>query len=249
MENMIIIPCYNEAERLPVIDYQYFLQNNNTCIIVFANDGSDDGTFEVLSELENLFPTKVKIFNLPENVGKAEAVRRATLHIVSEKIEFQKIGYLDADLATSLEEWVLISQQISDKVLFAFGSRIAKIDNYIRRKNYRHYSGRVIATFISNILKLTVYDTQCGCKIFRRDAAEIAFRDPFISKWLFDVEIFFRLKNKFGEENMPQICREVPLHSWRDVAESKVKFTYFFKLWFDLFLIHEKYKNAEKSKP
>lgn len=244
MENIIIIPCYNEAERLPLKEYHNFLQNDESCKLVFVNDGSTDETLEVLKNIENQFPTQVKVINLEKNSGKAQAIQIATLQSLSENQMTKNIGYLDADLATSLEEWLLISKKIENKVTFAFGSRIAKIDNNIIRKSYRHYVGRFIATFISNILKITVYDTQCGCKVFRRDLAELVFQDPFLSKWLFDVEIFFRIKNKFGEENLKEICREIPIENWRDVAESKVKFTYFFRLWFDLFLIKKKYSRA-----
>lgn len=244
MENIIIIPCYNEAERLPLKEYHNFLQNDESCKLVFVNDGSTDQTLEVLKNIENQFPTQVKVINLEKNSGKAQAIQIATLQSLSENQMTKNIGYLDADLATSLEEWLLISKKIENKVTFAFGSRIAKIDNNIIRKSYRHYVGRFIATFISNILKITVYDTQCGCKVFRRDLAEVVFQDPFLSKWLFDVEIFFRIKNKFGEENLKEICREIPIENWRDVAESKVKFTYFFRLWFDLFLIKKKYSRA-----
>jgi dolichyl-phosphate beta-glucosyltransferase len=246
MENAIIIPCYNEGNRLPVKSYKNFLENEEKCIIVFANDGSTDHTKEVLITIKNAFPNKVKIISLPKNVGKAQAIQVATLQCLGEYPKVKKIGYLDADLATSLEEWLLISKNINDHIVFAFGSRISKIDNNINRKNYRHYLGRVIATAISTTLKLTIYDSQCGCKIFRNDVAEKVFQDAFMSKWLFDVELFFRLKNRFGSEKMKSRCREIPLQSWQDVAESKVHFTYFFRLWYDLFLINKKYNNATK---
>ena len=52
-----------------------------------------------------------------------------------------------------------------------------------------------ISRFITNILFLNkVSDTQCGCKIFDKDLLGIAFNEPFISGWLFDIEIFLRLK-------------------------------------------------------
>ena len=247
MENVIIVPCYNEGNRMPVKNYCNFLENEENCVLVFANDGSTDHTDQVLKKIKALFPTKVKIINLPKNVGKAQTIQVATLQCLKQFTGIKKIGYLDADLATSLEEWLLIANNINDNIIFAFGSRISKIDNNIRRKNYRHYLGRVIATAISTLLKLHVYDSQCGCKIFRKDVAENIFQELFISKWLFDVEIFFRLKNIFGSEKMKNICREIPLQEWQDVEESKVHFTYFFRLWYDLFLINKKYNNAAKK--
>ncbi|MGS0748054.1 glycosyltransferase [Halpernia sp. GG3] len=247
MQNVIIIPCYNEGNRLPLKSYTNFLRNIENCSLVFANDGSTDHTEAVLKTIKNEFPAKVEIINLPKNVGKAQTIQIATLQCLKEYPAAKKIGYLDADLATSLEEWLLISENINENIIFAFGSRISKIDTNINRKNYRHYLGRFIATAISTLLKLHVYDSQCGCKVFRRDVAEKVFQEPFISKWLFDVELFFRLKNIFSGERMKSICREIPLQEWQDVEESKVHFTYFFRLWYDLFLINKKYNNAAKK--
>lgn len=244
MKYAVIIPCYNEADRLPTAEYLNFLQSNHEVRLVFVNDGSSDSTLQVLAKLQEAYPNNVEVLDLTQNVGKAAAVRAGILHCLSSESRYEIFGYLDADLATSLEEWFTISQSIQQDVLFSFGARISKIDNFISRKKYRHYSGRVIATFISIALNFPVYDTQCGCKVFRRDAAELVFKDGFLSRWLFDVEIFFRLRNRFGAENMSRICREIPLHRWHDVAESKVKFTYFFRLWIDLFLIAKKYRNA-----
>jgi len=245
VKKAVIIPCYNESSRLPVDGYSAFLKGYNDCKIIFVNDGSTDDTLSILQRLQLNFPENVQIIDLPENGGKAAAVRAGML--ASSDAGFEKLGYLDADLATSLEEWLAISNKISDEIVFAFGSRISKIDNFISRKKYRHYSGRVIATFISEALGIAVYDTQCGCKVFRADMVRALFEDKFISKWLFDVEIFFRLKNILGGPKMSQFCREIPLERWQDVEESKVKFTYFFKLWIDFFLIAKKYRNAENS--
>ena len=64
-------------------------------------------------------------------------------------------------------------------------------------------AGRVIATIISEILQIKVYDTQCGCKVFSRDLASEVFIDEFISRWLFDVEIFFE-DHCFESEATPE---------------------------------------------
>lgn len=243
MNKAVVIPCYNESTRLPVAEYASFLRNEVSCVLVFVNDGSTDDTVAVLKNLQVQFQENVQIVDLIQNVGKAAAVRAGVLKCLEH--DYESIGYLDADLATSLEEWNSISENISGDVVFAFGARISKIDNQISRKKYRHYVGRVIATFISEALGFAVYDTQCGLKVLRADVAREVFAEGFLSRWLFDVEIFFRIKNRFGAPNMSRVCREIPLQRWHDVAESKVKFTYFFRLWTDLFLIAKKYRNAQ----
>jgi len=239
---LIIVPCYNESERLPKSQYLGFLQQQNDVMIVFADDGSTDNTVQILNEIKSAALDKVHIYSLQKNSGKAHAIREATLFCFENNFKFDRIAYLDADLATSLEECLLISNKITENTVFAFGSRISKIDNNIQRKFYRHIIGRFIATIISNQLGLSVYDTQCGCKVFDAKLGKQIFQEAFISKWLFDVEIFHRLIHTYGKDKIAEIAVEVPLQNWVDVGDSKVSFSYFFKIWFDIILIRKKYK-------
>ena len=239
---IIVIPCYNEYKRLNEKKYKSFLDQYDQAKIVFSDDGSTDNTYDILSRIRSSYPKKVFINQLSKNRGKAEAVRQGVLHCLNNELTFDKIAYLDADGSTSLEECYQISMNIKDSVKFAFGSRIMKIDTLIVRKVYRHFIGRFVATIISRQLDLEVYDTQCGCKVFETELARKIFNQGFISRWLFDVEIFHRIIKLYGKENMNVVCREVPLNSWIDTADSKVRISYFFKMWIDLISIKRKYK-------
>ncbi len=245
---IIIIPCYNEFSRIQKDRFINFLGEDNDCKVVFSDDGSTDNTIQVLKEIQSAAPCKVFINRLEENAGKAEAVRDGVLYCRRNDLESDKIAYLDADLATSLEECLSISNLIDGNVVFTFGSRIAKIDNNIKRKRYRHLIGRVIATFISMMLGVTVYDTQCGCKVLERELAYVVFKDRFISKWLFDVEIFYRIIVLYGRDKLKLIAREVPLKSWIDAADSKVSFSYSLKIWIDMYNIYRQYNEKSKVK-
>jgi glycosyltransferase involved in cell wall biosynthesis len=242
---VIIIPCYNEYKRVDKDAFVRFLGKNRDCTIVFSDDGSTDNTLKVLEEIQALHRAKVHIYASGKNRGKAEAIREAIFYSYRKSLKFSKIAYLDADLSVSLEECCSIGNILSKEVLFAFGSRILKIDTDIRRKKFRHLSGRVIATKISSMLGVPVYDTQCGCKVFDKNLAEKVFKEEFISKWLFDVEIFFRIINLYSRKEIRIISREIPLHSWIDADNSKVKLSYFFKMWHDFYLIKKRYN--EKS--
>ena len=240
-ELCIIIPCYNEEKRIDKERMYNFLKVHKNVLLCFVNDGSSDQTLEVLTTIKSNFPQNVEAISTESNVGKAEAVRTGILYC-NTNFKSNKIAYLDADLATTLEECLEISAVIKSEVVFAFGSRIKKIDNYIQRKTYRFLIGRVIATFISRQLKLGVYDTQCGCKIFDTKLSKIIFKEQFISKWLFDVELFHRIIKIYGVDKMCKVANEIPLKSWIDYDDSKVKMSYFFKLWYDLYRIKKHYK-------
>ena len=242
----IVIPCYNEEKGISNSEYSTFLENNPEAFICFVNDGSTDKTLEVLHILKTKHETQIHILSLEKNSGKAEAVR-AGIKYCNATFQHQYIGYLDADLATTLEEFIELRNHLQGEIVFGFGSRIRKIGSTIVRENSRFLIGRVVATFISNILDIKVYDTQCGSKLFTKEISEKLFEKEFISRWLFDVEIFFRMIHLFGKEKAIKKMIEIPLKLWVEKGDSKVKITYGFKLWFDLFEISRKYKKIAKN--
>jgi len=237
----IIVPCYNEANRFPQEQFKQFLSKQTAVQLVLVDDGSTDNTLTLLTALSAHFPQQVEILALSENKGKARAVQ-AGMQLALQKASCDRFAYLDADLSTSLEECTLLGEKINAETRFVFGSRILKTDNRIERKWYRFLIGRVIATVISKMLGISVYDTQCGCKILDRKLIPIAFDAPFSSRWLFDVEIFFRLINTLGKKQMIAQSKEVPLDQWLDTEDSRVKFSYMFQLWLDLAIIYRRYK-------
>jgi glycosyltransferase involved in cell wall biosynthesis len=240
---VIVVPCYNEAERLPVNEFVAFLNDYRGVSVCFVNDGSKDSTLEILNQIKGAFEENVHIVSNDENVGKAESVRRGVLYC-ADRLNFDNIAYLDADLATSLQECLELSKYLNDEISFCFGSRIMRIGSVIERSYMRHIIGRLLATFISGVLKLRVYDTQCGCKIIKRDLAIKLFEEPFISKWLFDVELFARIIKIYGRPDCISKMIEIPLQKWTEKGGSKVKITYAFRLWFDLSRIKRKYHST-----
>ena len=241
MKLCIIVPCFNEANRLPIADYQTFLEDFPEVGVHFVNDGSTDTTLSVLDAFQTKYPTQVQVLDCKVNSGKGNAIQKAMQHALKNN-SFDTFAFLDADLSTEPAECVLLATKINSKTQFVFGSRIKKIDNTIERKWFRFLVGRIIATAISGILNLSVYDTQCGCKIFTKQSAKIAFQEPFLSPWLFDVEVFFRLKKHFGTSGFKSFSLEVPLAKWKDQGDSKIKWTYGFVLWLELYTIYKKYR-------
>ena len=135
-------------------------------------------------------------------------------------------GYWDADLATPLDAIAefLTAFDRRPEVDIVIGSRVKLLGRDIHRSPFRHYSGRVFATAASMALGISVYDTQCGAKIFRvTDRTRRVFRDPFMSKWIFDVEILSRYVAEVGTDRADERIYELPLARWTGVAGSKLK--------------------------
>ena len=242
----IVIPCYNEVKELNNRVYDGFLEQDSDAFICFVDDGSTDGTFKELQALEKKYPAKVVAYKNKANVGKAESVRNGINYAVA-NFDFKLIGYLDADLATSLEEFCSLTSYVNNDISFVFGSRIMKLGSTIERKSSRFFIGRFIATIISKILDLKVYDTQCGSKLFTKELAIEVFNKSFVSRWLFDVEIFNRIVVLYGKDIALQKMLEIPLKRWVDQGDSKVKTSYFFQLWLDLYKINKIVKQSAKA--
>lgn len=238
---VIIIPCYNEASEFKREKFQKFINANPNVHCCFVNDGSKDRTWHVLQELKSSCKQETTIINSQNNLGKAGAVLLGFQHFAKSQLDYTAIGYLDCDLSAPLEEIVRISSFVDGETVMCFGSRIKKIDTIIERKFYRFLIGRLIATIISNIFHLNSYDTQCGCKVFSKDLAGQLFVEPFISRWLFDVEIFLRIIKLFGRKNLAGKLREEPLQEWIDYGNSKLKFTYVFGMAADIYKIFSAY--------
>ena len=228
---VIVVPCYNEARRLQPFPFLKFASQRTDVDFLFVNDGSTDDTAARLAEICELLPDRATSFNLPANVGKAEAVRQGVLDAFARECEF--IGYWDADLATPLDvipALVDLLRQRSSLEL-AMGSRVSLLGRQIDRKLWRHWLGRSFATAASAALGLPVYDTQCGAKIFRASPAMVdVFTTPFRSRWIFDVEILARLidLSAAGQVTAPeQAIAEHPLQTWTDVAGSKLRARHF----------------------
>ena len=103
------------------------------------------------------------------------------------------------------------------------GSRVKRLGSHIDRRASRHVLGRVFASARSAMLGVAVYDSQCGAKIFRAELVPVLFEDPFLTRWLFDLEMLVRLRNGLAAAVVRSDDFEVPLARWREVGGSKLK--------------------------
>ena len=159
--------------------------------------------------------------------------------------DFKLVGYWDADLATPLSTIPEFIDKFRSNIelVAVCGSRILRLGASIHRSVFRHYFGRVFATIASNILKIPVYDTQCGAKLFRTDHAELIFAKPFLSRWFFDVELFARSIELMGRQKTVSSIYEVPLRQWHDKDGSKVSWGSMIRTPMELLRIYFYYRN------
>jgi len=222
----LVVPCYNEAGRLPAAAFLEAAQQRSDTEFLFVNDGSTDDTAGMLARLCSSANGRGNLaaLNLPRNGGKAAAVRSGVLAALDRHPEF--VGFWDADLATplaALQDFIDVLDA-NPQVDIVMGARVKLLGHHVERYPLRHYTGRLFATAASLALRLAVYDTQCGAKIFRvTPRTRQAFAAPFRSRWVFDVELLSRYIAASGREAASAGIYELPLNTWVDVPGSKVK--------------------------
>ena len=218
----VVIPCYNEEKRLLSDQFINFIEKNSGYHLCFVNDGSTDNTIDVLHKIRKGKEKFISVYDCKKNQGKAEAVRLGMLHM-AKKDDLDYIGFLDADLSTNFANFDDLVKVIENsKYKIVSGSRISRMGANISKESSRKLISLSINYIIRKILKMNFKDTQCGAKIFSKDIIPIAFNDPFITKWLFDVEIFMRVRNYFSLENSKELLCETPLKRWVHADGSKL---------------------------
>jgi glycosyltransferase involved in cell wall biosynthesis len=234
----LVIPAWNEARRLEDAAFLAFVASQELVDLHFVDDGSGDATPTRLAALATAAPGRITVQRLDPNRGKAEAVRAGLVAALAEG--YPLVGYLDADLAAPLDTALLLRDELVrwPTVSLVLGSRVKLLGWRIRRSERRHYLGRLFATCASLTLALPVYDTQCGAKAMRAVPAVVeALRAPFLSRWLFDVELIARLRDGLGVAAL----REVPLPRWEDPGGSSVGLRDFLRAPLELWRIWRRY--------
>lgn len=242
----IVVPCFEEAARLDVDAFLAFSTANPHVSFVFVDDGSGDDTRAVLERLATASPDRIRALSYAPNAGKAEAVRRGVLHALDAGAD--AVGYWDADLATPLSDILGFAEELDrdPRVEVVLGSRVKLLGRDIDRNAFRHYFGRVAATAASLLLRLSVYDTQCGAKLFRvGPRTRDLFARPFETRWAFDVELLARWLGTHpgvSRVDVGAYVVEVPLRRWTDVAGTKLRARDVLRTPLDLLRIAVRYR-------
>ncbi len=190
MKVSIVIPAYNEENRLPatlkkITDYLKTKNLENEIIVV--DDGSEDRTIQVAIR------EGVKILKNPKNIGKGYSVKRGVLSATGDYIFF-----MDADLSTPIEEidkFLLYLEKYDYDIVI--GSRASKDAEIIKHQaKLRERMGKIFNFFVRILFNLPYKDTQCGFKGFRKEVAKTLFPNIKIKGFAFDVEVLLKAREK-----------------------------------------------------
>ena len=211
----IVIPAYNELRRLPPTlrkVYAWLDANGRADTeVLVVDDGSNDGTADAVS---NEFGARkgFAVLGYGGNRGKGFAVRHGLLHATGDRVLMT-----DADLSTPIEELVkLETAMASGGADLAMGSR-ALGEVVVAQRGVRSFAGKIFNKIMRGVLFLPFHDTQCGFKLFKRDACGPVFEAMRVERFSFDVEMIF-LSLRAG-----LVVAEVPVR-WFNDPESKVRF-------------------------
>ena len=209
----VVVPCYNEEERLPrtIEQIERFLDARKTDYeLILVDDGSADGTRQVMDAAARSH-TSVRVEALPRNRGKGRA-----LAVGVEAAKGDEILVTDADLSTPIEELDKLQASLNAGAGVAIASRALRASRVeVSQPIYRVLMGKGFNLIVQAVLLPGIWDTQCGFKLFRGDVAHRVFANLTTDGFGYDPEVLYRAR-KQGVK-----IAEVPV-VWRNSAPTKV---------------------------
>ncbi len=203
----LVIPAYNEEQRI-----SFFLEDagNFGGTLIFVCDG-DDKTTDIIMHFSDEHPDiDIKCLNFNRRLGKGGGVLEG---IKAADTPF--VGFVDADGSTSVSEMFRLFCNLSDSDC-AVGSRwLSASEIVVGQSLWRKFQSRIFNLAVRLLFGLKISDTQCGAKVFKKEAVCAVLPSLVSRGFEFDVELLWRL-NEMGFH-----IEEVPI-VWEDRANSRV---------------------------
>jgi dolichyl-phosphate beta-glucosyltransferase len=226
----IVIPAYNEEQRLPATLDRIAVYSEHSTLavaeILVVDDGSRDRTAALVEARKGM----IRLVSNPGNRGKGYAVRNGMLAAKGDWILST-----DADLSAPIGELEkLIAAARLENAVVAIGSRA--LDRKlvkVHQPMMRELSGRAFNLVMRVVTGLPFHDTQCGFKLFRKAAAQSIFSRQVEEGFSFDVEDLM-IARKLGLRSI-----EVPVE-WSNVEGTKVSLAQGIKSFADLVRIRSR---------
>ncbi len=212
----VIIPAYNEEERIErtvQLILNYLKKTIKKFEIMVVDDGSRDATVSKVMRLAKQ-DRSVKCLTNGRNLGKGSAVKKGMLAATGKYCLFS-----DADLSTPINELTRMLKVLQkEKLGIVIGSRVlAKEEQVIRQPWYRAFIRFIFNKVVMVLAVQGIHDTQCGFKLFSREAARDIFVRQRIRRFGFDVELLYIAQKRNWS------IKELPV-SWFYSAGTKVHY-------------------------
>jgi dolichyl-phosphate beta-glucosyltransferase len=209
----IVIPAYNEESRLPaslgtIAAYIGARPSAPRIEVLVVDDGSADATGACAEEAGRRHGLFLRVLRFPANRGKGAAVRAGCLEAAGDLVLVS-----DADFSTPIYEWEKLA---SANAPVAIGSRALDESLVKERQSLgRVAMGKLFNRLVRLLLVPGIRDTQCGFKLFTREAAREIFSRAKVDHFAYDVEALL-LARRLG-----YAIAEVPV-LWFNSADSRV---------------------------
>jgi dolichyl-phosphate beta-glucosyltransferase len=212
-ELSIVIPCFNEEQRLPrtiELIEQYLARLGTPYELILVDDGSIDGTRQIM-DAAAARNRSVRLEALPQNRGKGRALAEGVA--AARGVE---VLVTDADLSTPIEELDKLRAELRNGAGVAIASRALKGSRVeVSQPAYRVVMGKAFNLLVQAVLLPGIWDTQCGFKLFRADVAHEVFAGLTTDGFGYDPEVLYRAKKRGVR------IAEVPV-VWRNSAPTTV---------------------------
>lgn len=210
----IIVPAFNEAAGIAksIDEIKRYAEGRFDAFeIIIVDDGSRDATAGIVGALQAAVP-QLKLIRVPFNKGKGASVREGMLAATSDLLLM-----CDADLSTPIGEVETLLPWIAGGAAVAIGSRGLKDSRiHVRQPQYRESMGKLFGVAVRALTGLALRDTQCGFKLFTREAGRLVFGMTRINRFAFDVEALL-IAQRAGLQ-----ISEVPIQ-WSDSRDTRVR--------------------------
>lgn len=215
----VVIPCYNEEKRIGKTLrrlHEYFLEYPHPAEVIVVDDGSFDGTPQILESCLKKWQSvqggaNLRVVTHLKNTGKGYAVREGMLVAWGKYVLFS-----DADLSTPIEEFTKFEKHFNNGHQVVIGSRSLPDSDVLARHPVRNMMGRIFNKVVRLFTGLPFHDTQCGFKCFTQEAAQKIFSRLKLTDFSFDVEALY-LAKILGLK-----VKEAPIR-WVNAPDSKVR--------------------------
>jgi len=220
MDLSIVIPAYNEADRLPETLRRiaaYFQNDSRTFEIIVVDDGSTDATVQLAEQA----PIPVRVIRQPKNMGKGAAVRTG---MAAAQGEWRYL--CDADLSTPIEDLEKLWSRRAEADIILGSRRMPGSQVMKHQSRLKEIFGQLGNLLIQLLVAPGIHDTRCGFKLFSARTKKV-FQVQRLNNFSYDDEIIFIARHHHLR------VLEVPVR-WVNDERSKVKMSDYLKTLSDL---------------